>query len=170
MNYPSFYLRVSRNIRGFFDMNTIRIAMNIVADYFKNEMIFYIKHKLGTDKRWCLRALQRIYENQTFDEQIQNVTKEFNKIGFSSNDAEIISDIWKFYNERNFLTQKQLNVCFRIMPKYAKQIIERVPTFRKEDLWKLMDKDQEYQRYRKELMEKKKVTEKQMEQLLFPNL
>lgn len=144
--------------------------MNIVADYYKNQMIFYIKHKLGSDKKWCLRALQRIYENQTYDEQIQNVTKEFNKIGFSSNDAEIMSNIWQFYNQKKFLTQKQMNICFRIMPKYAKQIIQRVPTFRKEDLWRLMDNDKEYQKYRQELIEKKKVKEKQVEQLLFTNL
>lgn len=142
------------------------MAMNIVADYYKKEMIFYIKHKLNTDKNWCLRALQRIYENQTYDQQIQNVTKEFNKIGFSSNDAQIMSNIWVFYKQNNFITQKQLNLCFRIMPKYAKQIIQKVPSFNKQKLWRIMDNDKEYQKAKEKLEQKGQLKQQQIEQLI----
>lgn len=143
-------------------MKITKMAMIIVADYFKKEMISYLKYKLSTDKRWCLRALQRIFENQTYDQQIQNITKQFNKIGFNSNDAKIMSSIYQFYVQNDYLSMKQLNICYRIMPKYAKQIIQKVPSFNKQKLWKVMDNDKEYQ---KMINKQEQKEQKQMQQM-----
>ena len=109
-------------------------------------MIAYLKYKLMTDKRWLLRALQVICEQQTPEEKEQNITRDLNNVGFTGNDAEILTSICKWYNNKNFLTSKQIQICFNKMPKYAKQIFERIPSFDKNKLQKIMDNDTVWQK------------------------
>ena len=83
----------------------------------------YVKHKLATDKSWALRGLQHIYSKQTSDEQSQGDTKYNNSVGFSGAHAEIMSSLAQQYAWRGFLTKKQLQVVFKIIPKYWKQVL-----------------------------------------------
>ena len=143
----------------------IKIAEIITAEYYKKEMIAYLKYKLSTDKRWCLRALEVIFDKQTEEEKRDNVTKSFNRMGFTSFDAEILTNICLFYLKNGFISNKQLAICLKVMPKYAKQLLNYTNI---NDLERIMDRDNNYQEKRKEI--EKNIDEKnqkQLEQLLF---
>ena len=84
----------------------------------------FLKSKLGTDAGWALRALVKIYENQTADEQATGSTHFINGIGFTGVDAEILTSFAGQLNRRGFLTEKQMNIVFKKMPKYWGQILE----------------------------------------------
>jgi hypothetical protein len=86
-------------------------------------IIGFIKNKLGTDRKWALRALEVIYNEQTDQEKGEQQTRNQNGVGFSALDSKILSGIYEFYYKNGFVTDKQLqNVVFKKMPKYASQI------------------------------------------------
>ena len=95
--------------------------------------IEFMKSKLSNDCVWAVKAMLRIYENQTSDEQInENVTHK-NDVGFTSFDAEIMTSFVKRYQSNSeskfprpiaqLYTMKQLMVIMKIMPKYAGQLL-----------------------------------------------
>lgn len=143
-------------------MNRIKMAMRVVLAYKKDEMIVYLKYKLKNDYKWCLQALKRIYEGQTEEQLESEQTVEYNKVGFSSFDAKILSSIYLFYLQNGYLSSKQKNICFERMPKYSRQIIDRVPTFDKGKLQNLMDKDEQFQ---KMLKQKENEKDKKIQQM-----
>jgi hypothetical protein len=59
----------------------------------KKDMIEQLRHRLASNDRWALRALLRIYQNQTADEQCRETTIERNGIGFTGPDAEIMTSL-----------------------------------------------------------------------------
>lgn len=136
-------------------MNKIKMAMRIVLAYKKDQMIDYLKYKLKNDQKWCLQALKRIYEGQTEQQLQSEQTVEDNKVGFNSFDAKILSSIYLFYLQNGYLSSKQKNICFERMPKYSRQIIERVHSFDKGKLQNLMDKDKNFQDMLKQKENKK---------------
>jgi hypothetical protein len=89
---------------------------------FKKDRIQLIRENVALDSKWALKALMRIYENQTSDEQTCLMTKYHNKIGFTGADAEILTSYAQQYNRRGWLTEPQMRVLHRKMPKYAKQL------------------------------------------------
>ena len=82
----------------------------------------FLKQKLGTDCVWSLRALDKIYQNQTADEQSSGHTHYYNDVGFTGVDAEILTSFAEQLKSRGFLTEKQMRIVFKKMPKYWKQI------------------------------------------------
>lgn len=82
----------------------------------------FIKSKLATDKNWALRALVRVYECQTANEQIAETTNENNGVGFTGADAEFLTSLAKQYQLRATLSDKQMIHVFKKMPKYWKQV------------------------------------------------
>lgn len=75
-------------------------------------------------------ALSRILQNQTTDEQLAEHTKYHNGIGFSGADGEIGTSMAKFFNEKGFLTPKQVSYWMKPMKngnprilKYRKQLL-----------------------------------------------
>lgn len=54
------------------------------------------------------RALLAIYERQTYAEKSAKTTKEWNGVGFSSFDAQIMSSMAVFYRDRGYLSPKQV--------------------------------------------------------------
>ena len=88
----------------------------------KKDLIEHLRQRLASDPRWALRALIRIYQNQTADEQAHDATIERNGIGFSGPDAEILSSFARQYLRRRSLSPKQMNVLMRKIPSYAGQI------------------------------------------------
>lgn len=54
------------------------------------------------------RALLRLLEGQTDDEQAQETTKYFNGRGFMPFDARKMTGMAKFFKARGFLTERQL--------------------------------------------------------------
>ena len=80
---------------------------------------------LKTNKVWALKALVRIYqENQTADEQAAKVTSHDNGIGFTGVDAAFASSLAEQYLRRGSLSDKQMALVFKIMPKYHNQVVK----------------------------------------------
>lgn len=92
----------------------------------KKATIQYFKEKLSSDDRWALKGLIAIYGNQTQEEQASDMTKVDNKIGFSAFDAEILSSFAKQYQQRGFLSPKQVALLHKRIPKYAGQLYSMV--------------------------------------------
>lgn len=90
----------------------------------KKDLIEHLRQRLASDPRWALRALIRIYQNQTADEQAHDATIERNGIGFSGPDAEILSSYARQYLRRWSLSPKQMNLLQRKIPSYARQILD----------------------------------------------
>lgn len=82
------------------------------------------KEKLGTDPRWALRGLLRIYKEQTPQEQDYEVSAYDNGVGFSGVDAEILTSFAKQYERRGRLSEKQMALVFKKMPKYGSQLLK----------------------------------------------
>ena len=83
----------------------------------------YVKHKLSTDPLWATRALIRIYDFQTNEEQASDQTIDHNGVGFSGTDGEIFSSFAKQFERRGSLSDKQMYLVFKKMPKYWHQIV-----------------------------------------------
>jgi hypothetical protein len=89
----------------------------------KKEIKEYVKQQLGTSDVWAKKALLKILENQTKDEILSESTHEHNGIGFTGSDAEILTSFAKQYQKNGTLSQKQINILLKKMPKYSVQII-----------------------------------------------
>jgi hypothetical protein len=87
--------------------------------------IAYLKEQLATNPAWALRGLVRIFEAQTAGEQDANATTQQNGVGFTAHDADLLTSFRKQLAERGTLTNYQLSVLARRMPKYAGQL-ERI--------------------------------------------
>lgn len=68
------------------------------------------------------KAVVKIYEKQTYDEQVSQETKENNGVGFNGVDAPIMSSFARFYLERGYLSPKQLGIARKKIMKYAGQL------------------------------------------------
>ena len=83
----------------------------------------FIRDNLERDANWCIRGLTRIYERQTADEQNCGDTIVHNGIGFNSTDGYILSSFAEQVNRGRTLSEKQLGILCRKMPKYARQLM-----------------------------------------------
>lgn len=91
----------------------------------KKNTVSFVKQMLATNKVWALKALVRIYqENQTADEQAAKTTSHDNGIGFTGVDAQFASSLVEQYLKWGNLSDKQMKFVFKIMPKYASQVIK----------------------------------------------
>lgn len=94
----------------------------------------HIKNQLATNPVWALRALVKIYERQTADEQCSGITKEDNGVGFSGVDATILSSFaTQVLNGRN-LSAKQMAIVYKKMPRYWKQVASLIPADKLENM------------------------------------
>ena len=84
----------------------------------------YVKYMLANNEGWALRAIQKIFERQTFDEQQSEATHHLNQMGFTGVDAEFLSSVAKQFSKYNRLSPKQMYFVKKKMPKYWMQIIE----------------------------------------------
>lgn len=82
-----------------------------------------IKEKVSKDPRWATRALIALYQRQTTDEQASERTIERNGQGFNGIDAEILSSFANQVLAGRTLSQKQLAIAFKKLPKYSKQLL-----------------------------------------------
>ena len=83
----------------------------------------FLKNKLATNEIWAKRALIKIFENQTEDEQMSEFTRHNNSVGFSGLDGEFCTSLAKQLIVRKSLSQKQMAYVFKKIPKYWKQIL-----------------------------------------------
>lgn len=91
------------------------------------EMKEHFKEKLRSDPAWVRQALVALYERQTQDEKNDGVTKHTNGMGFTGADAAILTSFaQKVIGGRSSFSEKQLAVCFKLLPKYAGQLVKVV--------------------------------------------
>lgn len=89
----------------------------------KAETLRALQTKLGTDIRWAQRALLAIFKNQTADEQHSASVTHDNNMGFRCLDSVILTSFAIQLQQRGSLSPKQMAVVFRLMPKYARQLM-----------------------------------------------
>jgi hypothetical protein len=87
----------------------------------------FIKNQLATNPTWAVKALVKIYERQTIDEQNSQATKENNGIGFNGLDANILSSFAEQVNKGRNLSVKQMTIVYKKMPRYWKQVASLIP-------------------------------------------
>ena len=67
-------------------------------------------------------ALNKLYNEQTADEQADKSTKVHNGVGFNGVDAPILSSMAEFLKKTGFLTPKQKTLARKKLIKYNKQL------------------------------------------------
>lgn len=81
-----------------------------------------IKALLENNNEFVCRALKKLYERQTEEEQNGNHTDERNGVGFNRIDAEFMTSVAKYLIEYGSLTDKQLFYVRKKIMKYAGQL------------------------------------------------
>lgn len=89
----------------------------------KDSLIKALKEQLATRENQAIKGLLTIYSFQTNEEKCEGYTKEFNGMGFSSIDSDILSSFAEQYTTKGWLSPKQMNVVKKHMPRYASQLI-----------------------------------------------
>jgi len=68
--------------------------------------------------------LLAIFRNQTADEQNESVVRYHNQMGFRCMDSIILTSFANQLQTRGSLSPKQMSIVFRLMPKYARQLMK----------------------------------------------
>lgn len=90
----------------------------------KKEYVSLLKEKLASSDLWAVRGLMAIYDYQTDYELRQGHTIEFNGVGFSGKDSEILTSFAEQFEKNGRLSEKQMSLLKRLMPRYAGQLLE----------------------------------------------
>ena len=98
------------------------------------ELIDYIKNQLETNPAWASRAILKLYECQTMDEQVTGQTANNNGVGFNGLDSVILSSFAQQLLKGRTLTAKQLAIAHKKLPKYGKQVMNFIPEEKLEQL------------------------------------
>lgn len=81
-----------------------------------------IKTNIATKPNWAERAIVRLGQEQDADEIAMQSTSKSNGFGFNSVDAFILTSFYKQIIAGRHLSEKQLAIAYRKLPKYAKQL------------------------------------------------
>ena len=92
----------------------------------KKERQATIKELLAVDSRWAIRGLLAIYKYQTLEEQNVEGVVEHNGVGFTSADGEILTSFAKQVESGRTMSQKQMVLIHKKLPKYAGQLVRIV--------------------------------------------
>ena len=84
----------------------------------------FVKTKLSKDPEWAQRALLKIFEFQTQEEQKAEHTLYHNRVGFTGTDGKILSSFAKQLDRRGSLSEKQMYLLMKKMPKYWAQVVK----------------------------------------------
>lgn len=90
----------------------------------KDSLVKALKEQLATRDNQAIKGLLTIYSYQTSEEQSEGYTKEYNGVGFSSIDSDILSSFAEQYHIKGWFSPKQMNIIKKHMPKYARQLLE----------------------------------------------
>lgn len=91
----------------------------------KKQLVTMLKQQISTSDRQALKALVTVYKNQTATEKAAKQTQVWNNVGFSGIDANILSSIASYYLTWNKVSDKQLAIVKRLMPRYANQLVNQ---------------------------------------------
>jgi len=95
-----------------------------MAKVTKIQIKAFVKRKLSTDPAWARQALLRIYDFQTQEEQNIKDTKDHNGVGFTGTDGRILSSLAMQLQQKNYLSDKQMAIVFKKIPKYWIQVVK----------------------------------------------
>ena len=84
----------------------------------------FVKKKLSTDPVWARHALLKIYEFQTQEEQRAGDTQFNNGVGFTGTDGRILTSLAQQLQKKRYLSDKQMALVFKKMPKYWIQVVK----------------------------------------------
>jgi hypothetical protein len=90
----------------------------------KTKIRDFVKTKLEKDPAWSKRALLRIFEFQTREEQHEEHTLFHNGVGFTGTDGKILSSFAKQLERKGTLSEKQMYLLMKKMPKYWSQVVK----------------------------------------------
>jgi len=90
----------------------------------KTQIKEFVKEKLATDPIWAQKALLKIFEFQTLEEQKSKDTIYHNGVGFNGTDGEILSSFALQFQKKKYLSEKQMAIVFKKMPKYWMQVVK----------------------------------------------
>ena len=90
----------------------------------KAELLNYLRRMITSNEVWATKALVRIYDNQTADEQRTESVNHENGIGFTGGDSRLLSRFAEWYKSHGWLSQKQMVWVFRKIGKYAAQLMK----------------------------------------------
>ncbi len=79
---------------------------------------------VSTEPEWAERALTALLARQTEDERSSQTTKHQNGQGFNGTDATILTSFALQVQRGRHLSEKQLAIAFKKLPKYAGQLLE----------------------------------------------
>lgn len=85
-----------------------------------------IQSLLDRNDEAVYRAMLRIYARQTTTEQAYQATTDWNSIGFTGVDGEIMSSFTESYKKYGRLTTKQMAIARKKMKKYWKQLLDEM--------------------------------------------
>lgn len=88
----------------------------------KNAIKEAIKKSITENDEKAVKAMLRIFEYQTASEKVSGSASVFNGVGFTGNDAEILTSFCHQYNKRGFLSAKQMALIKKKIGKYAGQL------------------------------------------------
>lgn len=91
----------------------------------KNQIIELLKAQLATNQSQIEKAILRIYEYQTKDEQSSKDTRYYNLVGFRACDAHILSSFAQYLLKGFHLSEKQMAIAKKKMPVYARQLVKQ---------------------------------------------
>ena len=91
----------------------------------KKQIASAIKEQITTNKRQAINALFRIFEYQTADEQKSGDVSSLNGVGFVGCDSEILTSFCKHYRKYGCLSDKQMEILFKKIGKYAGQLTKQ---------------------------------------------
>lgn len=90
----------------------------------KNDLVSYLREQLSVRDNQAVKGLMTVFANQTESEQESGDTHYNNGVGFTPSDAPLLTSFAMQYKSRKFLSDKQMVVLKKKMPKYARQLIE----------------------------------------------
>lgn len=85
-----------------------------------------IRENLATNQKWVEGAILKLYEFQTQEEQQAKGTFNPNGKGFNAMDARTLSYYATFLKTGRHLSGKHLDKAFKMVPKYAGQILNSI--------------------------------------------
>ena len=100
----------------------------------------FIQNKIRTDVRWTIRTIEILFNRQTSDEQRYGQTYVRNGRGFNGRDSELFTSFYhqiqkrrkvvssggQLINFQTLLSEKQLEISQKHLPKYWGQVLEEI--------------------------------------------
>ena len=88
----------------------------------KKEIENAIRERITTNPKSAVKAMMRIFEYQTADEQSNGSVTDYNGVGFAGTDSQILTSFCKQWMKYKRLSEKQMAIVFKKIGKYAGQL------------------------------------------------